>query len=296
MKRVPRRAGKQSVDGPIRQRVRDVVGGPGNPKTQEHLAPAEGQAGFCESEQQRAGGSPGGESHQEDGQDDGENVHRGAQHHAHEARPNNFGAQGGGAGDADGQINGPATGAFRRGFAAHAEQEDFNLLRHPHLRGKPGCQNETRGSDEKIDGGCYVGCGGNVVDAQKVKAGAQAAENRSHGVAAVQKTPPTDAPRGGFNPAGENRQRCAHERRGRQQAYRTKQGAKQRAGQTVTDRGKVNSIDIRDGEEHEDGTEAHAQFEESVNAQRLCQRGAKTRDAGAAETKATHESGEQNTQ
>ena len=57
-----------------------------------------------------------------------------------------------------------------------------------------------------------------VMDAQQIKAGEQAAENRAGDVAAVKEPEPGNALRGGFDPAGNGRQGRAHQQRRRHQA------------------------------------------------------------------------------
>ncbi len=111
---IPGAGGQHRIDRPVGQRVRDHVGGPRDSESEQKLAPAERQTGAVAcpdgAKQHRPRAAADGEADEEDRQDDGENVNRGAQNHRHQARPDHLGAEGGGAGDRDGQIHRPVRG------------------------------------------------------------------------------------------------------------------------------------------------------------------------------------------
>ena len=110
LEREPGAGGKQRVDGPIRQRVGEHVGGPCNRPGKQHLAPADGDArpGDAAHERRRHGAADP-QARQEDRQNDGERVDRGAQKQPQQARPNHLGAQRARSRKRDGHIDRPGT-------------------------------------------------------------------------------------------------------------------------------------------------------------------------------------------
>ena len=194
---VPGVGGEQDIVLPVRERVDDGPGSPCHAGGEQNLAPAERGLGFDAAQESRTGGAADGESAEEDGQDDRENVDGGQQEHAEQAGPDHFGAERGGSGEGDGEIDGPVAGGRRVGFGVG--QAGGGRVRRG--GGDHAGHQVADGGDGEVDRHGGVDAGRHVVNAQQPEAGQEAAADGAKRVRSVKEAPPGDTFAGAFNPA-----------------------------------------------------------------------------------------------
>jgi hypothetical protein len=115
----------------------------------------------------------------------------------------------------------------------------------------------------------HVGGGRHVVDAQQVEPGEPCAGDRAGEVAAVEEAEPRDPLRGRFHPAGNGRQRGAHENRRRQQDDARHDRPHDQARGTAARDGGVCGADHRHQEQRHQAEERNPDFEVRVDLQRM---------------------------
>ena len=219
---IPGTGGQQRVDRPIRQRIGDHVGGPCYAHRQQNLAPAERQprsaCALYRAQHPRPCRASNRQADQEDRQNDGEHVDCSAQHHPHQAGPDDFGAQRAGAGEPDGDENSPTAGAVPRRLRCGFEsRRRVGRIADGGFRRCPSGQQIAAARHEQVDCRGHIGGEGHVVQTQQVESGEKASKDRAHSVAAVKQPPPRHAAGSGLDPAYDRRQRSTHQNRRRQQ-------------------------------------------------------------------------------
>ncbi len=227
---------ERRVDGPVGKRIGDHVGGPGDAQRPAELAPAERQRGRwrgspSERASDRSRRAAEGQADQKNRQDDGEDIDRGAQQHAHQARPDHFRAQGAGAGKGDGEVDGHGGAAQdrrrcgRRGRAIERRRGRAIDAGAPR-RNPPAHRGDGRLRAAAATVAMYMF---RPAAGRNRPAGSRTPRRRycRH----KQPTEPRHAVRGGFEPAHDGGQGRAHQDGGRQQADGRHQAAQQHVWQ-----------------------------------------------------------------
>ena len=154
-------------------------------------------------------------------------------------------------------------------------------------------QRETHQPHRHIDRRRHERGRRHIEHAQQVEAGQQAADHRAHRVRAVEHPEHADAFRRRLDPARRRGQRRAHQERRRQQAEPAHQGAQQDRRHPVPHRGGVDRIHQRHQEQHQNAAGADAEFELSVDAQRMLSAEFQPRQQQAAQAEPAHEGRQQ---
>ena len=228
---------------------------------------------------------------QEDRQNDGEDVDRQAEQHAEQAGPYHLGAECGGAGESDGDVDGPARDSVVGGIGR--ERAGFGGFGDAGFGGRAGGQGEAGQRDGDVDRGGGIGGDRHVVDAQQVESGEQASEDGARGVAAVQQAVPGDAVGCGLQPADDGGKRRPHQNRRRQQADGGEESAQQEARHAVLGAGDVGHIHQRQQQVHQEGGSGDAEFQEGIDAQRMLPCEPQAGEPHTADAEAAHKGGEQ---
>ena len=138
--------------------------------------------------------------------------------------------------------------------------------------------------------------GRHVEHPQQVKAGDQAAEHAAGNVAAVEEPEPGDALGCRSDPAGNRRQRCAHQHRRRQQAHARRNRAHHDADHAGSGPCRVDAADERHPNQDHDRQPTDAELEPRVHAQRMLARRYHPRQQEAAQAHTGHERTEQDSE
>ena len=131
---------------------------------------------------------------QEHRENDREDVDREAEQHAQQPRPDDFRAQRGGAGEADGDVDRSSAGLpSATGAAARAVALAGGLRYAVPRRGVRAASAKLPSATATLMAAATYVADGHVVNAQQVEAREQASEHRARRVAAVQQAVPGDA-------------------------------------------------------------------------------------------------------
>ena len=203
------------------------------------------------------------EAEEEDREDQREGIDGAAEEQRQEPRPDHLGRERRRARQRDRHVDGPGAGHRLGGCDVAVRLEPLRDRR----RLRDG-DREQRDHDVQRHGD--IGRDAEVVDAQEVEAGRQAADDAAADVAAVEEPEPRHAFRRRLDPAGNRRQRGPHQQRRRQQADGRGEAAEEDARDTGAARhGHVEAVQERHAEEDEQAEGADAQLQERVDAQRM---------------------------